>query len=138
MPKSWASKRLGLHPTAWECLSLLFEHGSMPAGRLAELTGLTTGAITGLVDRLEEAGFVVRGRDRDDRRKVIVEVVQTASGDVMALFEPMMADMHDLNGQFTDDQIGAIQECLAAAAAILRKHALCLRADAQEDRRRSQ
>ena len=66
------AERLGLDPTAWECLTLLFEQGPVTAGRLAELTGLTTGAVTGLVDRLEGAGYVRRERDPKDRRRVIV------------------------------------------------------------------
>src|SRR5205807_2195556 len=64
------AERLGLHPTDWECVTLLVdaEDGSMTAGQLAQLTGLTTGAITGVVDRSEAAGFAQRERDRLDRR----------------------------------------------------------------------
>ncbi len=67
-----ASEALGLNPTDLGCLCLLLLHGPSPAGRLAEVTGLTTGAVTGVIDRLEEAGFVQRVVDRKDRRKVIV------------------------------------------------------------------
>ena len=67
-----ATEEAGLNSTDFASLCLLLVHGAAPAGRLAELTGLTTGAVTGLVDRLERAGLVRREVDPGDRRKVIV------------------------------------------------------------------
>ena len=58
-----------------DCIDFVNVEGRMTAGRLAELTGLTTGAITGVVDRLEKAGFVRRERDESDRRKVFIATV---------------------------------------------------------------
>lgn len=70
------SDHLGLHPTDLQCLNLLtLEGGPVATGRVAELTGLTTGSATRLVDRLERAGYVVRERDAGDRRLVLVAVV---------------------------------------------------------------
>ncbi|CAL9479844.1 MarR family winged helix-turn-helix transcriptional regulator [Streptomyces sp. Tu 3180] len=67
---------LGLHPTDLQCLNLLtLEDGPVTTGRIAELTGLTTGSATRLVDRLERAGYVVRERDAGDRRRVLVATV---------------------------------------------------------------
>ncbi len=63
---------VGLNPTDLGALCLLLLHGPAPAGRIAELTGLTTGAVTGVIDRLERGGFVRRDVDPADRRKVIV------------------------------------------------------------------
>jgi DNA-binding MarR family transcriptional regulator len=63
---------VGVNSTDLASLCLLLLHGPTPAGRLAELTGLTTGAVTGVVDRLESAGFVRRELDPADRRRVIV------------------------------------------------------------------
>src|SRR5215468_6026034 len=68
-----AAEDVGLNPSDLGCLCLLLLHGPIPAGRLAELTGLTTGAVTGVVDRLERAGFAQRVLDPTDRRKVIVK-----------------------------------------------------------------
>ncbi|MFF5254732.1 MarR family winged helix-turn-helix transcriptional regulator [Streptomyces leeuwenhoekii] len=72
-----AADRLGLHPTDLQCLNLLVLEDGRPVttGRIAELTGLTTGAATRLVDRLEKAGYVVRERDAADRRRVLVATV---------------------------------------------------------------
>jgi DNA-binding MarR family transcriptional regulator len=70
------AEHLGLHPTDMQCLNLLtLEGGPVTTGRIAELTGLTTGSATRLVDRLEKAGYVVRERDAVDRRKVLVVTV---------------------------------------------------------------
>ncbi|MET7697016.1 MULTISPECIES: MarR family winged helix-turn-helix transcriptional regulator [unclassified Streptomyces] len=67
---------LRLHPTDLQCLNLLgLEEGPVTTGRIAELTGLTTGSATRLVDRLEKAGYVVRERDAVDRRRVLVATV---------------------------------------------------------------
>jgi DNA-binding MarR family transcriptional regulator len=65
--------RLGLNPTDHKCIDLLASAGSTTAGELAEATGLTTGAITGVIDRLERAGFARRAPDASDRRKVMIE-----------------------------------------------------------------
>ena len=66
---------LGLNPTDVRCVDLLDQYGTMTAGALAGVAGLSTGAVTFLLDRLERAGFVRRVRDLDDRRRVLVELV---------------------------------------------------------------
>jgi DNA-binding MarR family transcriptional regulator len=67
-----AIEDVGLNPTDLGSLCLLLLHGPTSAGRLAELNGLTTGAVTGVIDRLERGGFARRQVDPADRRKVIV------------------------------------------------------------------
>src|SRR6185369_12031512 len=67
-------ERAGINRTDWRCLDVLGTRGPMTAGQLAEAVRLTTGAVTGVLDRLEAAGLVRRVRDTKDRRKVIVEV----------------------------------------------------------------
>ena len=65
--------RLGMNVTDHKCAGILTQSGPITAGDLAVRTGLTTGAVTGVIDRLEKAGFVRRVRDGTDRRRVIVE-----------------------------------------------------------------
>ncbi|MGD0248333.1 MAG: MarR family transcriptional regulator, partial [Candidatus Limnocylindrales bacterium] len=65
--------RLGLAGSDVECLDILEQEGRLTVGRLAELTGLTTGSATRMVDRLEQAGYVRRVPDPADRRRVLVE-----------------------------------------------------------------
>ncbi len=69
--------RLGMHPTDVQCLNLLTLDGEpRTTGQIAELTGLTSGSATRLVDRLERGGYVRRERDTVDRRRVLVHVVE--------------------------------------------------------------
>src|SRR5438270_7312402 len=72
----------GISGSDLECLDFLNLEGRVTAGRLAEVTGLTTGAITGVVDRLEKAGLVRRERDESDRRKVFIANVPEYIGRV--------------------------------------------------------
>jgi DNA-binding MarR family transcriptional regulator len=65
--------RLGMHITDHKCADILLRSGPLTAGELARRTGLTTGAITGVIDRLEKAGFVRRAADPSDRRRVMIE-----------------------------------------------------------------
>jgi DNA-binding MarR family transcriptional regulator len=67
-----ASEALGLAPTDLVSMCLLQLHGPATPGWLAEMTGLSTGAVTGVVDRLERAGYATRAQDPQDRRRVIV------------------------------------------------------------------
>ncbi|GAA0905187.1 MarR family winged helix-turn-helix transcriptional regulator [Pseudonocardia zijingensis] len=72
------AQRVGLGASDSQLLSLLNLHGPLTPGRLAEHTGLTTGTVTGVIDRLEAAGFVRRERDTADRRRVLVTPVPEA------------------------------------------------------------
>jgi DNA-binding MarR family transcriptional regulator len=76
---------LGLNPTDVRCVDLLDQYGTMTAGALAEVAGLSTGAVTFVLDRLERAGFVRRVRDLEDRRRVMVELVPLARDQILAL-----------------------------------------------------
>ena len=69
------SEITGIHPTDIKCLEFLKEVQFTTAGELAKITGLTTGAITAVIDRLENAGFVKRQADDNDRRKIIIKLV---------------------------------------------------------------
>ena len=80
---------VGISGSDLECLDFLNIEGRVTAGRLAELTGLTTGAITGLVDRMEKAGLVRRERDEEDRRKVYIAIVPEALGKIASYYAPL-------------------------------------------------
>lgn len=76
---------LGLNSTDVRCVDLLDQHGTMSAGSLADLAGLSTGAVTFLLDRLERAGFVSRVRDIEDRRRVLVDLMPLAKSQISEL-----------------------------------------------------
>src|ERR687898_663713 len=87
---------LGLNITDHKCLDLIHRFGAMPAGRLAELTSLTTGAVTGMIDRLEKVGYVRRTNDPKDRRKTIVEPISNKRLErkIEMIFMPLHERMH--------------------------------------------
>src|SRR3954453_12815280 len=92
----------GISGSGLECLDFLNLEGRVTAGRLAEVTGLTTGAITGVVDRLEKAGFVRRERDASDRRKVFIATVPENIARVGKFYEHMQRAMLKEWDSFTD------------------------------------
>ena len=83
------AEAIGLNRTDMRCLDVIQREGPVPAGRLADETGLTTGAITGLVDRMEKAGLVRRERDEEDRRKVYIAIVPEALGKIGSYYAPL-------------------------------------------------
>src|SRR5215470_20039454 len=92
-----AADRIGINVTDLNCLNILSFSGQMTAGQLAKATGLSTASITGVIDRLEEAGFVRRERDAADRRRVLVRLVtERAISEVASVFRPMVRAIQQL------------------------------------------
>jgi DNA-binding MarR family transcriptional regulator len=110
--------RIGMHPTDFEAMDVLDWTGPIPAGELAKRIGLTSGAVTGVIDRLERDGWVRRTSDARDRRRVIVELVpdppHVGAAQIEA-FEPLTAEMAAINERFDDDQLQAVLDWLRAA-----------------------
>ena len=106
------AERLGINATDLECLDHIVTKGPLTAGALAEATGLTTGAITGVVDRLERAGFAKREHDTEDRRKVLVRALPAVMKRIMPLFAPM--ERHALATLQTlgDDELASFLETM--------------------------
>jgi DNA-binding MarR family transcriptional regulator len=95
----------GISGSDLECLDFLILEGRVTAGRLAEVTGLTTGAITGVVDRLEKAGLVQRERDEADRRKVFISIVPENVARIGRYYEHLQRTMQDVFGGYTDAEL---------------------------------
>jgi DNA-binding MarR family transcriptional regulator len=113
--------RLGVSVTDVKCYSLVRQAGMMSAGELAEQTGLTTGAITGVVDRLEKAGLVRRTRDGVDRRRVLVEIVSNPAHEQMLaeLYGPMGSAINALVQGYSEAERALILDFTTRAIAIL-------------------
>jgi DNA-binding MarR family transcriptional regulator len=99
------ANRVGLSNSDMECLDFLILEGRVTAGRLAEVTGLTTGAITGVVDRLEQAGLVRRERDENDRRKVFIAVVPENTAKIGRFYEHMQRAMLKVWNSYSDAEL---------------------------------
>jgi DNA-binding MarR family transcriptional regulator len=105
------AQRLGLGPTDSQFMTLLDVHGPLSPGRLAELSGLTSGTVTGVLDRLEKAGFVVRDRDPDDRRKVIVRRDEQAFAERLApQYEPYDTYTREMLARRSPEELVAIRD----------------------------
>jgi DNA-binding MarR family transcriptional regulator len=100
--------RLGLHVSDLRCLNVLFEAGSVSAGELCERTGLTTGAVTRMIDRLERAGYVRREPDPADRRRVIVTAVEEKAAKIVPLYSGMSRAWAEAMHDYDDDQLNTI------------------------------
>jgi len=129
-----AADRLGGTSSDMECLDLLHLHGPMPAGRLAALTGLTTGAITGVVDRLERGGWVRRRPDPTDRRRVIVEPTAESLARAEPIFAPMARATEELLAAYTDAELALILDFLNRANALTLNQIARLRNEAKGER----
>ncbi|MCC3327389.1 MarR family transcriptional regulator [Nocardia abscessus] len=102
--------RLGLHVTDLRCLNLLRIGGPATAGELATQTGLTTGAITRMIDRLLKAGYVRREHDEQDRRRVIVSVVQEKIDRIAPHYEVLANEFGAAMADYTAEQMELVLE----------------------------
>ena len=102
---------LGVNPVDLRCLDWLTE-GPMTASRLAEATGLSAGATTSMIDRLERKGFVRRRRGEGDRRQVMVEFTDEGIRRVGELYGPLVAEGEPLLGSFSKDQLDVMRDQL--------------------------
>jgi DNA-binding MarR family transcriptional regulator len=104
------AEKLGLSATDHKALDLVGQaEGPLTAGRIAELTGLSTGAVTGVIDRLERAGFVRRVRDQQDRRRVHVEIAPPDAERLAPLFQSALDFTRDVLERFSSEERNIIE-----------------------------
>ena len=125
---SWSASS----PSDWDCLDVLDWTGPITAGGLAEHVGLTSGAITGVIDRLEKAGFVRRAPDPADRRKVIVHLLRDRDRDLGEAFAQLGDAVDVLTGRYDDAELAVIVDFLRGANEALADSTDRMRAAARE------
>jgi DNA-binding MarR family transcriptional regulator len=118
---------LGINRTDSRCLDIVERHGRMTAGALAEESGLTTGAVTALVDRLERAGYLHRIRDTADRRKVFIELTPLMTRITEKLFYNMDGMFKGMMERLTPTEVEAITFFLKAGIFINAQRARLLK-----------
>jgi DNA-binding MarR family transcriptional regulator len=128
------AESLDLNLTDLSCVGILSVEGAITAGRLAELTGLTTGAITGVLDRLERAGYARRENDPADRRRVVV-APETAKlvQEVAPAFAPMLAGVRALLATYPDEQVRVVMDVITRATDVIRGETRRLRGGVEAD-----
>jgi DNA-binding MarR family transcriptional regulator len=119
--------RFGLSESDIETLEQLMDMGATTAGKLAEITGLTTGAVTRVIDRLEQSGYVRRVPDPADRRRVIVEVVPERVAAVQSTLDRLTDKGAEEIGRYTDAQLALIADFLTKMEAVTREETASLR-----------
>ena len=123
-----AAERIGINASDLNCLNILSFSGSLTAGELAKATGLTTASITGVIDRLEDAGFVHRERDAADRRRVVVHLdTDRALATIAPVFGPMLGAWRRMTDQYTDDELRLIVAFYGQVEGVIRDHLAHLR-----------
>jgi DNA-binding MarR family transcriptional regulator len=123
--------RLGINATDLRCLRLAAGEPGLTPTRLAELAGLTTGAITGVLDRLERAGFVRREGDPGDRRRLRVQLVPDRLAELGQYYEPLIASSRDLAADWDPAARARLGAYLDAFAETLHEQAGRLRVAAR-------
>lgn len=119
---------LGINRTDLRCISILQSRGPMTAGQLAEASGLTTGAMTTVLDRLEQAGYARRVRDATDRRRVLVEVTPLTLQRVGSLYADLVAATDVDLAEYSIEELLLIRDFVRRGREITQAHAAKLRA----------
>ncbi|MCI1590214.1 MarR family winged helix-turn-helix transcriptional regulator [Heyndrickxia oleronia] len=99
------SEKMGLNATDHKCLDYLNRTGPVTAGQLADITGLTTGAVTNIIDRLEKAGYVIRDKDPNDRRRVVVKPIPEGSAQLSPMFHSIMQSTLNIISRYNEQEI---------------------------------
>jgi DNA-binding MarR family transcriptional regulator len=120
---------VGLYITDHQCVHFIHRYGAMPAGSLAELTGLTTGAVTGIIDRLEEAGYVKRTNDPNDRRRTIVVPTRNKKLErkLEMIFTPLHEKMHKLMSSYSDSELTSLLDAMTKSIKLTHEESKKLR-----------
>ena len=120
---SLAAECLGVSESDLRCLNIVENNGGISAGELAVEAGLTAGAVTGVIDRLEKIGYARRTPDPNDRRRVRVEVTPTFYRAAEPLWGPMAAEWQSmLARRFTIEELERITAFLRATNDLARRH----------------
>jgi DNA-binding MarR family transcriptional regulator len=118
----------GINRTDARALDLLEQRGQMTAGQLAQESGLSTGAITGVIDRLERSGYARRVPDPSDRRRVLVELTEKAMQLTWELMgEPMSIVGREMAAEYSDEQLELLLGWMRRGREIQEQHAEWLR-----------
>jgi DNA-binding MarR family transcriptional regulator len=101
---------LGINRTDLRCLDLIDLRGKQTPGEISQVTGLTTGAVTAMLDRLERAGYIQRARDSSDRRRVLVELTDLARKRGAEVYQPFATQAGPMFARFSVDQLATLRD----------------------------
>lgn len=122
MYHSTLAELVGIGPSEWKTLSILEKEGPLSAGELSDRSGLAPASVTGIIDRLESAGWVHRTPDPNDRRRVIVTLDAEATAEKYGfLFSGLKRRLNEIYQDYSDRQLELIIEVLERFTVALRE-----------------
>lgn len=121
--------RLGLRDADLDCLDLIGRIGPIGASPLAKAAGLHPATLTGVLDRLERAGWIIRERDTEDRRAVRIRALPERGKEVLAQFAGMNGAVQEICSRYDDEQLAVIADFLTRVAEAGRVSGLALEED---------
>src|SRR5215210_5960646 len=129
------AERSGMNLTDLQCLAILTSAGPVTAGQLAETMGLTTGAVTGVINRMERAGYVRRENDPDDGRRVVIrpvpEKLERVGADVLGSYERRALDA--LVSEYDERDLAVIVDFMQKGSALTEEEIARIRAASEGD-----
>ena len=131
------SEITGIHSTDIKCLDFLSEVRFATAGDLSKITGLTTGAITAVIDRLEKAGFVKREADTNDRRKIIIRLIAGNPNNLELVRDLFSNQIPNLLSEYKTDELKLITEWNTKIATVFHSEIEKLKTSKQKSNERS-
>ncbi|MEZ0447062.1 MarR family transcriptional regulator [Cellulomonas sp. ICMP 17802] len=108
-------QRLDMRDVDLDCLDLISRHGPLGASALARLAGLHPATMTGVLDRLEKGGWIVRERSPEDRRAIVVRAAKERGAEIYQLYSGMNGSMEELLGGYSETELSVIADFLARA-----------------------
>ncbi len=122
-----ASELFGVNRTDARCMDIVLQRNGLSAGELARAAGLSPGAVTAALDRLERAGYARRVRDPGDRRRVLVEPTEATATLAAHVYGPLVELGSTLMEQFSDRELAVVTRFLEGGADIQLERALQVR-----------
>ena len=112
-------EKLGVNITDWECLGLLLQKGVATPTELSEHTGLTSGATTAMLDRLERSGIIERRRNPEDRRGTLIVVVKEKAAEIATILASAIRAQDHLFSSYTEKELEFLSDFLNKLARVL-------------------
>jgi DNA-binding MarR family transcriptional regulator len=126
-------EKLGVNITDWECLGLLLQKGVSTPTELAEHTGLTSGATTAMLDRLERSGIIERRRNPEDRRGTLIVVVKEKAAALAVLFVSVRKAQDQLLSSYTEKELEFLSDFMSKLAKVLDQERQKMQNNIQKD-----
>lgn len=117
-----ACERMGVNKTDGRCLDVIEREGSVTAGRLGAVLGLSSGAVTTAIDRLERAGFARRTADPSDRRKVLVELTEAGAESCERIYGPLNVDGGEILERYSTAELELLRDFFTTGRDLLDAH----------------